>query len=303
MQKIIPSLWFEKEAKEASEFLVSIFGENSRVINTQLLRNTPSGDADLVTFELRGYRFMAISGGPYFKINPSISFILTFNLAKDRNSYDNLNYFWEKLTQDGKILMPLDKYFFSERFGWVEDKFGISWQLTLIDDEKNERDFITPALMFANERFGFALEATDYYISLFNNSRRVSISRYPMEMGPNNEATMIYSEFILHNQWFAVLDNPYPQNFGFNEAIAFVVACDSQEEVDYFWSKLTFYPEAEQCGWLKDKYGISWQIIPKEYLLMMQTASQQQIDRVLQAVLNMKKLDLTKLKEVFNSIS
>jgi len=148
-QKIVPHLWFDKEAKEAAEFYVSVF-PNSKITNITTLHNTPSGDADVVSFELNGNPFMAISAGPYFK---------------------------------------------------------------------------------------------------------------------------------------------------FNEAVSFIVNCDTQEEIDYYWEKLSAHPEAEQCGWLKDKYGLSWQIVPTEMDEFMRTADKEKVAKITEAFLKMKKFNIEELRK------
>jgi predicted 3-demethylubiquinone-9 3-methyltransferase (glyoxalase superfamily) len=150
-QKIVPHLWYDKEAKEAAEFYVSIF-PNSKVTNITTLHDTPSGDADIVSFELAGQPFMAISAGPLFK---------------------------------------------------------------------------------------------------------------------------------------------------FNESISFMVYCETQDEIDSYWEKLSAVPESEQCGWLKDKYGLSWQIVPVQMDEMLQTGTEDQVARVTQAFLPMKKLDIAALKQAY----
>lgn len=127
--KITPHLWFDKESREAAEFYVSAFGSNSKITNTTTLHNTPSGDTDIVSFELSGQPFMAISAGPLFKFNPSVSFIVNLDPSREENARQNLDALWEKLSAGGTALMPLDQYPFSERYGWVEDKYGLSWQI------------------------------------------------------------------------------------------------------------------------------------------------------------------------------
>lgn len=151
MQKITPHLWFNKEAKEAAEFYVSVF-TNSKITNITTIHNTPSGDCDIVSFELNGQPFMAISAGPEFK---------------------------------------------------------------------------------------------------------------------------------------------------FNEAISFIIPCEDQKEIDYYWEKLSVVPESEQCGWLKDKFGVSWQVHPTAVDEMMQNGTPEQIDRVTQCFLQMKKFDIAKLQEAY----
>ncbi|MCX7909114.1 MAG: VOC family protein [Ignavibacteria bacterium] len=301
MQKIIPHLWFNTEAIKAAEFYTSVFGGNSKISERIIIKDTPSGETELVSFNLLDYSIMAISAGPHFKLNPSISFVLTFDAIKDRNAANKLDYFWEKLSKDGNILMPIDEYFFSKKFGWVEDKFGLSWQLILVEDETNERNFITPALMFVNEVYARAEEATDFYISIFNNSKRGVLKRYSSGMEPNKEGTILYTDFMLENQWFIAMDNGWQHDFNFNEAFSFIVTCETQDEIDYFWERLSSIPEAEQCGWVKDKYGISWQIIPIEFFEMIRNGTPKQIEQVFKVILKMRKLEINQLREAFLS--
>ncbi|HSB06128.1 MAG TPA: VOC family protein, partial [Thermodesulfobacteriota bacterium] len=143
MQKITPHLWFDKEAKEAAKFYTSIF-LNSKITNTTTIHQvpTPTGDCDIVSFELNGHPFMAINAGPLFKFNPSISFIVNFDPSRDKSGRRNLDVLWGKLSQGGTALMPLDKYPFSERYGWIQDKYGLSWQLILSNPEGEERPAI-----------------------------------------------------------------------------------------------------------------------------------------------------------------
>ncbi len=298
-QKIIPHLWFDKQAKEAAGFYVSLFPE-SKITSTTTLHNTPSGDSDIVSFELAGYQFMAISAGPLFKINPSISFFLNFDPSKDKNARNNLDIVWDKLSQGGTVLMPLDKYPFSERYGWIQDKYGLSWQLTLSNPEGEERPFIIPSLMFVGKVSGKAEEAINFYLTVFKNSKRGTTARYPKGMEPDREGTLMFADFMLENQWFTAMDSAREHSFAFNEAISLMVFCDSQEEIDYYWEKLSAVPEAEQCGWLKDKYGVSWQVTPTILHEMMRNGSPEQIDRVTQAFLPMKKFDIAKLEQAYN---
>lgn len=296
MQKIVPHLWFDKEAKEASDFYVSIF-ENSKIENVTTIRDTPSGDCDIVSFNLAGYKFMAISAGPMFKLNPSISFMLNFDPSKDEKARENLDNVWEKLSQGGTALMPLDKYPFSERYGWIQDKYGVSWQLILTDPKGEDRPFIIPAFLFVNEKLGKAEEATDFYISIFKDSKRGELAHYGANQPPNKEGTVMFTDFTLHGQWFAAMDGASEHKFDFNEALSFIVKCDSQEEIDHYWEKLSAVPEAEQCGWCKDRYGVSWQIVPTIMDELMGNSDKEKAARVTQAFLKMKKFDIEELKK------
>lgn len=300
-QKIIPHLWFDKEAKEATDFYCSIF-PNSKITQISTIHDvpTPSGDCDIVSFEISGQPFMAINAGPLFRFNPSISFIVNFYPSRDKNAKKNLDTLWEKLSQGGSALMPLDKYPFSERYGWIQDKYGLSWQLILTNPAGEERPFIIPSLMFTGKVCGKAEEATNFYMSVFKNSKRGIIARYPKSMEPDKEGTIMFTDFMLENQWFASMDSAREHNFSFNEAISLLIACEAQEEIDYYWEKLSAEPKAEQCGWLKDKFGVSWQVWPVVIGEMMKKGTKEQIARVTKAFLPMKKFDIKALKKAYD---
>jgi len=298
MQKITPHLWFDKEAREAAEFYTSLFPD-SKVTNITTLHDTPSGDSDIVSFELAGQSFMAISAGPLFKFNPSVSFFVNFDPSRDKDARNNLDRMWERLSEGGTALMPLDKYPFSERFGWVQDKYGLSWQLILTDPEGEERPFIVPSIMFVGDVAGRAEEAINHYLSVFKNSKMGAIAHYGTGQEPDKEGTVMFADFMLEGQWFAAMDSAHEHHFAFNEAICFLVDCDSQEEIDYYWERLSAVPEAEQCGWLKDKFGVSWQISSSALREMLTNGTREQVDRVTQAFLPMKKLDVAEIQKAY----
>jgi predicted 3-demethylubiquinone-9 3-methyltransferase (glyoxalase superfamily) len=306
MQKIIPHLWFDKEAKEAAAFYTSVFPE-SKVTHTTLLRNTPSGDCDVVSFELWQQEFMAISAGPYFKLNPSVSFIVNFDPlffgSSDSAARAKLDEIWDRLSEGGKALMPLDEYPFSKRYGWIQDRYGLSWQLMLTNPEGEARPPIVPAMMFVQENLGRAEEALNFYLSVFKNSKPGGIHRYPAGREASKEGTIMFADFMLEDRWFALMDSAGDHKFNFNEAVSFLVNCADQEEIDHYWYKLSAVPEAEQCGWLKDKFGLSWQISPADMQQVMNEGSQEQIDRLVQTFLPMKKLDIAKLREAYLQVS
>lgn len=297
-QKIVPHLWFDKEAKEAAEWYTSVFPD-SRITHVTTLRDTPSGDADLVSFELAGHAFMAISAGPLFKPNPSISFILNFDPSRDKEARKHLDATWQKLSKGGTALMPLDKYPFSERYGWIQDKYGISWQLLLSEPRGEPRPFIVPSIMFVGKNAGRAEQAIEHYTSVFRNARKGNMVRYPKGSEPEKEGSLMFAEFTLADQWFAAMDSAQRHDFGFNEAISLLVRCDDQKEIDHYWSKLSAVPEAEQCGWLKDKFGLSWQIAPAVMDEMLRNGTREQVARVTQAFLPMKKFDVRKLENAY----
>jgi predicted 3-demethylubiquinone-9 3-methyltransferase (glyoxalase superfamily) len=298
MQKIVPHLWFDKEAKEAAEFYTSAFPD-SKITSINTLHNTPSGDCDILSFELWGHSFMAISAGPLFKFNPSISFMVNFDPSQDKDAKARIDKVWEKLSAGGNVLMPLDKYPFSEHYGWVQDKYGLSWQLILTNPQGEVRPTIIPSLLFVGDVYGKAEAASDLYLSLFPHSKRGAIVRYGAGQAPDKEGAVMFTDFMLDGQWFAAMDSAHGHNFKFNEAISFMVNCDTQEEIDYYWAKLSAVPESEQCGWLKDKFGVSWQVTPTAMGEMMRNVRPEQIARLTQAFLKMKKFDLAALRKAY----
>jgi len=301
MQKITPHLWFDKEAKEAVEFYTSVFPD-SKITNTTTLHDTPSGDTDLLSFELAGQSFMAISAGPLFKFNPSVSFFVNFDPSRDKHARENIDILWDNLAQGGTALMPLQQYPFSQRYGWVQDKYGLSWQLILSNPEGEERPVIVPSLLFVGTVAGRAEEAINFYLSVFKDSKMGTIQRYRAGQEPDKEGTIMFADLMLFGQWFAAMDSAYRHDFAFNEAISFIVNCDNQAEIDTYWDKLSAVPEAEQCGWLKDRYGLSWQVVPTAMDEMMQSGTNEQIARVTQAFLKMKKFDLAELKKAYEGV-
>jgi predicted 3-demethylubiquinone-9 3-methyltransferase (glyoxalase superfamily) len=152
---------------------------------------------------------------------------------------------------------------------------------------------ITPCLWFDNE----AEEAANFYTSIFENSRIKQISRYGhagREVHGREPGSVMVVEFELEGQTFTAL-NGGPL-FKFNEAVSFQVMCDTQDEIDRFWSRLSQGGQESQCGWLKDKYGLSWQVVPSVLPQMMTEATGARLDRIIDAVMKMRKFDLETLK-------
>ena len=294
MQKIVPHLWFDTEAAEVAKFYTSLF-RDSGIIDITQIHGTPSGTAETVTIELSGQEFMLISAGPFFTFTPAISFLIACGTTEE------VDMLWEQLSKGGTELMPLDAYPFSERYAWVQDRYGLSWQIMHMGDRKITQK-ITPTLMFTGDVCGKAEEAINTYASVFSNANIGYILRYSAGDGPDKEGTIQHAGFILEGQEFAAMDSAYEHNFTFSEAISFIVYCDTQEEIDHYWGKLSAVPEAEQCGWLKDKFGISWQIVPTVMKEMMQDKDAEKLARVTAAFLKMKKFDIAELKKAYEGL-
>ena len=291
-QKITYCLWFNKDAEEAVNFYTSVF-PNARI--TDIVYNpvdTPSGKTGTVltaSFNLEGQEFMVLNGGPEFTLNPSISFMVHCDTAEE------VEALWNKLSDGGIALMPLDKYPFSDRYGWIQDRYGVSWQLILPQQKAPQK--VMPSMLFVNEVYGKAEEAIEYYTSIFHHTKTGNIARYPGGMEPDKEGTIMYADFMLEGQWFAAMDSAHNHKFHFNEAISLMVHCDTQEEIDYYWNKLTEEGKEVQCGWLRDKYGVAWQVTPTIMLQLLQGENKEKAKRAMQAMMTMVKLDINELEK------
>ncbi|MDX2139069.1 MAG: VOC family protein [Chloroflexota bacterium] len=291
MHKITPHLWFDTQAKEAAAFYTRLFS-NSRIVSTTTIHDTPSGSNDIVNIELMGQPFQMISAGPLFRFTPAVSFRV------DCATKDAVKTLHDGLIDGGMALVPLGEYPFSPQFAWVQDRFGLSWQLVYTADGAPQ-EAITPVLMFVGAVCGKAEEAVRFYTSVFKDAHMGDILRYGSDEAPDVEGTVKQAAFTLAGQSFAAMDSAQPHEFTFNEAISFIVSCHDQGEIDYYWNQLSAVPESEQCGWLKDKYGVSWQIVPAAMDEMMKTDDPAQLTRVVQAFLPMKKFDLAALQRAW----
>lgn len=272
---IYPCLWFDGNAREAAAFYCSIF-QNSKIT---------ADNPVVVTFELNGKKFMGLNGGPMFKINPSIS------LSVLCQSSDETNEIWNKLIDGGKALMPIDKYPWSERYGWLQDKFGMTWQVSVVYKE-GDKQKITPSLLFTSSQFGKAEEAIKLYTNVFKNSSVTVLFPYPE--GDANAGKVMFSEFKLNGYDLIAMDGPGVHDYTFNEGVSLVVDCETQEQIDHYWNKLTADGGQESmCGWLKDKFGVSWQIVPG--ILGKLMSNPEKAPKVMQAFMQMKKFDIEAL--------
>lgn len=288
MQIIVPHLWYDTEAAEAANWYVSLF-EDSRILNITKLYDTPSGDVEQLDFLLAGLRFSAISAGPYFRLNPSITLMVS---CETKEEVDRL---YNALSEGGKELMPLGEYPFSKWYAWIEDKYGLGWQLMQAVSSR-EKPRIRPCLLFSDTVCGQAEEAADYYTQVFKEAHKGFVNCYGAGEAADSRARINYGELDIFGTQFVIMDHGFGGDFIFNEAFSFMVLCDNQEEIDYYWEKLSHVPEAEQCGWAKDQFGLSWQIVSSGMDEIMFHGSEDEIKRVTKALLQMKKFDLAALE-------
>ena len=291
MPHITPHLWFDTEAKQAAELYTSVIPD-ARITDVTTLRDTPSGDCDVVAFMLAGQPFQAISAGPLFKFNPSVSFRI------DCSTSGEVDELWNRLGEGGQTLMPLDSYPFSDRYGWLADRYGLSWQIMRTDEQITQK--IVPTLLFVGDVCGKAEEAIRLYTSTFPNSGVGEIMRYGPGAEPEAPDGVQYGPFILDGYKLVAMESALKEHdFAFNEAISLMVPCDTQAEIDHYWERLSAVPESEQCGWLKDPSGVSWQVYPSRLDDMMRSADEETLGRVTQAFLQMKKFDVAELEAAY----
>jgi predicted 3-demethylubiquinone-9 3-methyltransferase (glyoxalase superfamily) len=269
MQRIVPNLWFNQNAAKAAKFYATVFPDG-RVTDTQYypadglldFQSEFAGQELTVSFEIGGYRFIAINAGAEFTVNHSVSFLLNFDPASDPDARVHLDALWAALAEGGQVLMPLGEYPHSARYGWVQDRFGISWQLILTNPAGEPRPFIVPTLLFGDRVQNQAAEAAAYYTKAFPGSRIGADVRYPAQTGPATPGAVMFTDIELFGQWFALMDAAVEQDVTFNCGISLMLECVDQAEIDHYWELLSAVPEAEQCGWCADRFGLSWQIVP-----------------------------------------
>jgi predicted 3-demethylubiquinone-9 3-methyltransferase (glyoxalase superfamily) len=237
----------------------------------------------VVMFEVLGKKIMGLNGGPEFKFNASISFMVHLD---SREAIDNA---WEKLSDGGMALMAIDKYPWAERYGWIKDKFGMTWQLMLADMVD-----LSPSMLFANTQYGRGIEAMELYQSIFPQSA-TDIKELYGPGTPQSEGMLMFGRFRIMDYSIVAMDGPGDHQFQFNEALSYVVTCETQEEIDHYWNSLIANGGKEsRCGWLVDPFGVSWQIIPASLSKLMRNPAA--AGNVMQAILKMNKLDIATLE-------
>ncbi len=303
-QKIIPCLWYDDNAEEAVELYTSLF-KNSHVSHTQRygkegfeIHKRPEGSVMSIDFELGGYSLVAMNGGPIFQFTPAISLYATLETRQE------IDTVWNGLLDTGgTVMMPLDTYPWSERYGWIRDKFGLTWQISLGSLHDVGGQTLTPSFLFTGQQHGKAEAAIHEFTTLFPDARIHGIAHYPdtPENNANGSAnTVMHGQFYLFNETFMAMDSAYDHGFTFNEAFSLQVFCDTQAEIDRYWQALSHVPEAEQCGWLKDRYGISWQIVPRQLVNLLADPNPNKSEAVMRAFMPMKKLDIATIQTAYD---
>ena len=282
---IFPCLWFNGDGKEAAEFYCETFGG-------KITADTPV----VLNIELFGQKLMLLNAGPQFEKNGSVSFMIICHTEEEVQKY------WKNLSESGLVLMELGEYPWSKKYGWVRDRFGVTWHLSLGRNQDDQK--LIPSLMFLHQNNGKAQKAMQFYTSIFPNSKIGGTLKYgdgnkPHEIPENVQ----HADFEIDGYTFFCMDNSHNHDFDFNEGISIVVMTDDQMQTDHLWNSLINNGgRASMCGWLKDQFGVSWQIIPKRLLeLMNDFEHPQKAQKVMQALMTMQKIEIFNLENAYNS--
>lgn len=282
-QKYVLNVWCTRNAEAAAQFYADAFPEASWRVTSRY----PTEESELLDFQrpfagevltadvdLGGWRMSLINAGDEFRPGPALSVMANVDPldfdgdeAAARTWFDGV---WARLADGGEVRMPVGEYPFSRRYGWVQDRFGVNWQLILTDPAGDTRPRYMPALMFSGAAQGRAREAVEAYTGLFPHSQTGTLFPYPEPTGPAAAGELAFADFRLGDQWFVAMDSGSPDPWAFSPGMSIEVQCDDQAEIDRYWDALSAVPEAEACGWLADRFGVSWQIVPADMGELMQ---------------------------------
>lgn len=276
-QQLYTCLLYDGKAQEAAQFYGKTIGTFEVLAQNEML----------VDFTLCGSRLMTLNAGPNFKLTPAISLFLLCNTVEETDRV------YHALIEGGKALMPLDAYDWSPRYGWLQDKYGLTWQVMYTEDA-GAKLRIFPSMLFTGSNFGKASKAMDFYVDVFKGSIQ-STSLYPQQSPFSGK--VLYAECMLKDQLLAMMDGPGEHAFSFSEAVSLVVICNNQEETDFYWDALIANGgEESRCGWLKDPYGVSWQITPKQLIELVNHKNPEVSRYAFEAMLKMNKIVISRLE-------
>jgi predicted 3-demethylubiquinone-9 3-methyltransferase (glyoxalase superfamily) len=270
-EKITPCLWYNGSAAEAADLYCSVFADAKVTARSPIV----------IGINVAGQSITLLDGGPMYQPNASISFYYICETDKE------IERIWKAFTKEGSVMMPLDAYPWSKKYGWVTDKFGVSWQISLSKMEDVGQK-ITPCLMFTGKQCGRAEEALQFYSSVFKSAKTDGIL-----YKEQNKKLVEHAQFALLGQKFMVMDSDEQHKFNFSEGVSLTIHCETQDEIDYYWNKFTENGEESMCGWLKDKFGVSWQIVPTVLDNIMRDPNK--AGKAAKAFMAMRKLDIEQI--------
>lgn len=293
MKNINPFLWFNTEAEEAAKLYTSLF-QNGRITNVAQNPGQVPGPKNvpiMVEFDLAGSHFLAMNGGPTYHFTAAISMFVNCETEEE------VTKAWNALVQGGEVRMDIGEYPWSKKYGWVKDRYGLEWQLNFTGQPQS----VALAFLFTGNVRGRAEEAMKFWTSEFPNSSIDSIARYEeAEQGPTGKIK--YASFTLNGRPFVAMDSgvEMPPDMVFTPAISMYVNCDTQQEIDQYWDELAEGGKHIQCGWLDDRFGVSWQVIPTELGEFWKRGDAQRLQNMMNALMGMKKLIIADLEEAYN---
>jgi predicted 3-demethylubiquinone-9 3-methyltransferase (glyoxalase superfamily) len=291
MKKITPFLWFNNQAEEALNFYVSVFPGSKIEKLTFYGAEGPGkqGTVKSCRFLLMGEEFLAIDGGPGFVFTPAISFVVNCDTQEEADAL------WEKLSAEGEVLTPLDHYALLRKYGWIRDKYGITWQLEIMSSSQK----IMPLLLFTGKQNRRAEDAMVFYAAVFEDAQPLEMERYiDGELG--DPYSVRRARLLLVDQELMVTDSNIDSAYLFTPAISLFVDCKTQAEIDKFWEKLSADGgEKGMCGWLTDQFGVSWQVVPSTLVDWINDPNPVKSQRVIQGLLAMRKLDIEDLRKAY----
>lgn len=275
---IYPCIWFDKDNGGAADFYCSVFPGTKVTADTGLVQ----------ILSVNGQQLMLLNAGPQFKPNASISFLIA---NPDEEETERL---FNRLGEGGVVLMPLDSYPFSKKYGWVKDRYGVTWQL--YTGEKGDTDqYFTPTFMFLHQQNGRAKEAIAFYTGLFPGSKTEGILEY--DGAEDVKGHVQHARFSISGYTLACMDSSIDHPFHFDEGISMVVITAGQPETDYYWNRMVADGGQESmCGWLKDPFGVSWQIVPRQLMQLMGQPDREKAAKVTSAMMKMKKIVIAELE-------
>lgn len=285
--KFAPCLWVDNQVEEMTELYTKVF-ENGKPLKTLYFLEDAHGKiGDILTqsVQLANQEFILLNGGPEFKATPSISYMVTCT------SETQLQVLWQELSEGGKLLMNLAIYPGVGQFGWLEDRFGISWQFSL--DQSSSSQKITPCFMFSGEQYGNASRAVAEWIEVFQSGEI-------LEHYSNEDLTTKLAKFTLHQQEFMAMDSAVNHDFTFSLANSFYVYCENQKEIDRLWTAITSKGTEMPCGWMGDRFGVAWQTVTRDMDTMLDRKNLTKALAVTQAVYGMMKIDSEELRRIYN---
>ncbi len=275
-ERITPCLWFDQQTEEAGAFYTK------HLTNTKIVAQSPV----VTEIEVAGQGMTLLNGGPIYQANASISFFYVCDTEEE------IERLCTVFSEEGSMLMPLDRYEWAEKYAWLNDRFGISWQFWL-GDLKEVGQRLTPSLLFTGKQYGRAEEAIEHYSSIFKKPKQDGILRYGNDEAPEQAGKVKHAEIWLNGQKFMLTDSMQSPDLTFSEGVSLTIHCETQDEIDYYWEKLTENGEESMCGWLKDKFGVSWQVIPNVLSQIM--GDPEKAGKAAQAFREMRKFDIEKL--------